>query len=198
MKISVILGHPYKKSFNHAIALVTLKTLQESCHEVFYHDLYEEKFDPLISDLEFVEDTSGNELVEKHCQEIKESEGIIIIHPNWWGQPPAILKGWVDRVLRSNIAYGFQNGDSGGGIPQGLLKARKAMVFNTSNTPEDRELKIFGDPLETIWRNCIFDFCGVKDFYRKMFRVIADSTIEQRMEWLKEVKEVVLMNFPKE
>lgn len=198
MKISVILGHPYLKSFNHAIADVTLKTLQENGHEVFYHDLFAEKFDPVIMGQELVEDLSGNELVEKHCQEIKESEGIIIIHPNWWGQPPAILKGWVDRVLRPNIAYGFAEGDSGGGLPLGLLKASKAIVFNTSNTPEDRELSVFGDPLETIWRNCIFDFCGVKDFYRKIFRVIADSTLEQRLEWLEEVKKVILMSFPKE
>jgi hypothetical protein len=53
-----------------------------------------------------------------------------------------------------------------------LLKAKTGLVFNTSNTNADSENKIFGDPLETIWKNCIFDFCGVKQFDRKIFRII--------------------------
>jgi NAD(P)H dehydrogenase (quinone) len=42
-----------------------------------------------------------------------------------------------------------------------LLKAKTALVFNTSNTAEEREQMVFGDPLETIWKNCIFGLCGV-------------------------------------
>jgi len=42
-----------------------------------------------------------------------EASGIVIVHPNWWGQPPAILKGWVDRVLRPGVAYEFTEGDQG-------------------------------------------------------------------------------------
>lgn len=42
------------------------------------------------------------------------------------------------------------------GIPRGLLKADTAIIFNTSNTPEEREMNVFGDPLETLWKNCIF------------------------------------------
>ena len=53
-------------------------------------------------------------------------------------QPPAILKGWIDRVMRPGVAYEFLEGGSGKGVPNGLLKAKAALVFNTSNTPEDR------------------------------------------------------------
>jgi len=78
------------------------------------------------------------------------------------------------------------------------LIAEIAMVFNTSNTPAEREIRVFGDPLERIWRDCVFDFCGIKNFYRKMFRVIASSTLKEREEWLEEVKETVNTYFPKE
>lgn len=61
-------------------------------HEVFFHNLYEEKFDAIITKNELITDTTNDNLVEQHCQEIKEADGIVIIHPNWWGQPPAILK----------------------------------------------------------------------------------------------------------
>lgn len=191
MKISVLLGHPYQKSFNYAIAETVKKRLLELGHEVYFHDLYEEKFDAVLTGYELVNGTSTDHLTERHCTEIMEADGIVIIHPNWWGQPPAILKGWIDRVLRQGTAYAFDENDAGAGVPEGLLKAKMAIVFNTSNTPEERELKVFGDPLETLWKYCIFHFCGVDNFYRKMFRVIADSTMEQRSEWLGEVKEII-------
>lgn len=191
MKISVIIGHPNKKSFNYAIAVTVKDRLSENGHEVFFHDLYEERFDAVLTGYELVNGTSTDRLVEQHCVEIKEADGIVIIHPNWWGQPPAILKGWVDRVLRQGVAYAFDENDNGAGVPQGLLKAKASLVFNTSNTPEKRELEVFGDPLDTIWKNCILDFCGIKNYFRKMFSVIADSTLEQRKGWLKEVTEVI-------
>ncbi len=196
MKLSVILGHPYPQSFNSAIAQTVVKKLGENGHSVYFHDLYEEKFNPVIPDNELISDISDDNLVRKHQQEIKEADGIIIIHPNWWGQPPAILKGWIDRVLRENVAYTFPAGDSGGGLPTGLLKAKTGLVINTSNTPQEREENVFGDPLERIWKDCIFDFCGITVFDRIMFRIIADSTPEIRMQWLDEVKELVDKYFP--
>ena len=112
-----------------------------------------------------------------------------------WGQPLGILKGWIDRVFRPDTAYRFLDGDDGEGIPVGLMKARKAIVFNTSNTPADRENEVFGDPLELLWRKCIFDLCGIKSFYRKIFRVVVTSTEPQRKGWLAEVEETVSKHF---
>lgn len=119
----------------------------------------------------------------------------MVIHPNWWGQPPAILKGWVDRVVRVGVAYQFEEGDSGEGVPIGLLQAKKAVVFNTSNTSEQRENEVFGDPLERLWKDCIFDLCGVKHFYRKMYRVIVTSTLDQRKVWLQDVQQIIREQF---
>lgn len=197
MNVSVILGHPYENSFNAAIAKAAAEALEEHGHTVIFHDLYQEGFNPVISKEELVSDHTENPLVIEHQQEIREADGVIIIHPNWWGQPPAILKGWVDRVLRENVAYTFPEGDNGGGLPIGLLKAKAALVFNTSNTPEKRENEVFGDPLERLWRDCIFDFCGVKVFDRRMFRVIADSSEEERKQCIFLTKEMVRHYFPK-
>ncbi|HEX3013995.1 MAG TPA: NAD(P)H-dependent oxidoreductase [Methanobacterium sp.] len=198
MKILVILGHPKQGSFNHAIADITVTKLRKNSHDVIYHDLHAEKFDPLLSGEEIPKDAKLDPLIEKHCKEISEAEGIIIVHPNWWGQPPAILKGYIDRVIRAGVAYEFLEGDDGEGIPNGLLKAEIAIIFNTSNTPEKREMEVFGDPLEIIWKNCIFDLCGVKNFYRKMYRVIVTSSQEERQQWLEDVEKIVDEYFPPE
>ncbi len=195
MKISVILGHPYEKSFNAAIADAVVKILIKNNHTVFFHNLYLENFDPVMTGEEILTDSPKNSLVKIHCDEIKNADGIVIVHPNWWGQPPAILKGWVDRVLHHGLAYQFTEDDSGGGIPKGLLKAEKAIIFNTSNTGESREFELFGDPLERLWKDCIFNYCGVSRVFRKTYRIISDSTYEQRSAWLDDVKKIIEEHF---
>jgi NAD(P)H dehydrogenase (quinone) len=197
MKISVILGHPDKKSFNHAIAEMAVETLRENGHEVAFHDLHREKFPAILPAAEIPRNAALPPVIAVHCAEIKAAEGIIVVHPNWWGQPPAILKGWIDRVLRPGVAYKFAEGDSiGAGELIGLLKADSVLVFNTSNTSEERENGVYGDPLELIWKNNMFISCGVKKYYRKTFRVVVASTLEQRRKWLGEVKEITAGCFP--
>jgi NAD(P)H dehydrogenase (quinone) len=98
--------------------------------------------------------------------------------------------------MRPGVAYKFLEGDKGEGIPLGLLKAKAAIVFNTANTPSKREQMVFGDPLQLLWKNCIFDLCGVRKFYREMFTVVVTSTPDQRQEWLRKVHEVVNKYFP--
>jgi putative NADPH-quinone reductase len=198
MRVSVILAHPDARSFNHAIARAAIEQLASvNGHQVFFHDLYKEKFDPLLFSEEITEGGRVPGPILSHCREIAQAHGIVVVHPNWWGQPPAILKGWIDRVLRPGVAYEFVEGDSGEGIPNGLLKAETAMVFNTSNTETLREAKIFGDPLETIWRNCIFGLCGVPGFYRRTFSVIVTSTSDQRRQWLDDVRGSIDRFFPR-
>ena len=196
MNISIILAHPDPASFNHAIADAAAAAASRQGHTVHLHDLCAEGFDPLLPAAEIPRDADLPDLVALHCREIAAADGIVIVHPNWWGQPPAILKGWVDRVIRPGVAYRFDEGDSGEGVPAGLLRARAALVFNTSNTPERRERDVFGDPLETIWKNCIFALCGVSGFYRRMFGVVVTSTADERAAWLAEVESTVGRYFP--
>ena len=196
MQILVILGHPDPNSLNHAIASVVCDSLRNNGHSVLFHDLCAEKFDPFLPKEEIPENGIVPDSIQKYCEELRSADGIVIIHPNWWGQPPAILKGWIDRVIRPGIAYQFEEGDSGEGIPIGLLKARAAVVFNTSNTPDERENSTFGDPLEGIWKRCIFDLCGVHTFHRRTFNVVITSSPDQRRKWLNEAREITANVFP--
>jgi NAD(P)H dehydrogenase (quinone) len=193
MTVTVVLGHPYPRSFNHAIAERVVGALQSAGHAVAFHDLYAEGFDPLLTGHELAtDDVRTNALVEQHCREIRIADAIVVVHPNWWGMPPAIVKGWIDRVFRPGVAYQFAGDDDGSGVPAGLLRARAAVVLTTSNTPAERERQVFGDPLETIWRNCVFGFCGVAQVVRRNFGVIAGSGGQQRAEWLAEAAATVL------
>jgi putative NADPH-quinone reductase len=196
VNVLVVLAHPERGSLNHAIAAETVRALERAGHAVVFHDLCAEGFDPVLAPGEAPRDGAVDPAVRRHCEELASADGIVVVHPNWWGAPPAILKGWIDRVFRPGVAYAFGEGDGGEGVPTGLLRARAALVLNTSNTPEARERAAFGDPLEAIWKRCVFDLCGVRDVRRRTFGVVVTSTPEQRRAWLAEVEELVRGAFP--
>ena len=196
MHVVVIVAHPNRASLNHAIAATCANTLAGNGHNVIAHDLYAEEFDPLLPLGELAREAELPAAIRRHCDEIAVADGIVIVHPNWWGQPPAIMKGWIDRVLRPGVAYKFIEGDSGEGVPVGLLKAKVAIVFNTSNTPPEREQQAFGDPLESTWKRCIFGLCGVSNVHRETFSVVVTSTPDQRQAWLEKARTLVNACFP--
>jgi putative NADPH-quinone reductase len=98
--------------------------------------------------------------------------------------------------MRPGVAYRFAEGNKGDGELIGLLKASVVLVYNTSNTPEARESTMYGDPLESLWKNNLFISCGAKSYFRKNFGVIITSTPEQRQKWLEEVGAITKKHFP--
>jgi len=103
-------------------------------------------------------------------REIASADGIVIVHPNWWECRRAILKGWIDRVLRMEVAYRFVAKDKGEGVPRRLFqRTETAIVFNTAIRRIDRERTVLATRLETLWKKCVFDLCGVKNVQRRTF-----------------------------
>ena len=190
MKVSLILGHPSPGSFNHAIVATAAETLRARGVVVTVHDLYAEQFDPVYTAKELLRDAVLPPVIEQHCCEIGEADGVIIVHPNYWGRPPAMLCGWVDRVIRPGRAYRFVPDGKGGARPEGLLKLKTALVFTTANTPDDIERSAYGDPLETHWSKVVFGLCGVP-CVRRSFSSVIVSTPEQRAVWLEDVRRLV-------
>jgi putative NADPH-quinone reductase len=168
-----------------------MEALQRHGCGVRLHDLYAEKFDPVMGGDEFSKTAVLPPQIALHCDEIGEADGIVIVHPNWWSQPPAILKGWVDRALRPGRAYNFVAGPNGEGKPVGLLKARAALVITTANTPQDKEEAFLGDPLGLFWQKVVFGLCGVPNNHRLIFSPVIVSKPEQRAQWLREVEQTV-------
>lgn len=193
MKALIVIGNPGSGSFSHAMAAVAREALAARGAEILFHDLYAEGFNP-VQPVGEAGNTGpaasglADSLIERHCADLVAADLILVFHPNWWGQPPAILKGWIDRVFRLGTAYGYPPGTGYEGVPVGLLKARAALVFNTSNTPPAREQEVFGDPLQDIWTRCVFPLCGITSVTRRMFGPVAGSGAGAREAWLTEVR----------
>jgi len=133
MATTVIYAHPYEGSFNHAILQETQKLLaakNEACRVI---DLYAEGFNPVYSKEELALFSQGqalDPLVQKYQQMIKESRRLIFIFPIWWADMPAIVKGFLDKVLLKQFAYV----ESKTGL-KGLLDIDEVLVVSTSTAP---------------------------------------------------------------
>ena len=201
MKLLSLLAHPRPGSFCHALSDAVSSALAGAGHVLVHHDLYADGFDPGLpadeawtsgSQAELALARSGDPRLQGHRRDIAQAEGLLVVHPDWWGMPPAILVGWLDRVLVPGVAYRLERGD---GPPQGLLRLHRALVLNTSDTPPDREREVFGDPLATIWGRCVLPFCGVHALRRSMFGPIAGSDPAQRAGWLAAATATALATF---
>jgi NAD(P)H dehydrogenase (quinone) len=188
MKVLLVLAHPNAGSFNHALAGAVKETLVERGHEVWFHDLYAEKYDPLLGAEELGKSAVLPPGIEAHCRELEEADGLVIVHPNWWSAPPAVMRGWVDRVFRPGRAYQFVPDGKGGARPAGLLRLRAALILNTANTPQEQEERLYGDPLEAHWVRVVFGICGVPRVVRRNFSPVIGSTLEARHGWLEETR----------
>ncbi|TCS68170.1 NAD(P)H-dependent oxidoreductase [Effusibacillus lacus] len=187
--VYVVLGHPERNSFNHAIAGKVAELLRVNGHDVYFHDLYEEKFDPVLRESKLFENAPISSVIQEHCRQLSVADGVVVVHPNWWGQPPAMIKGWIDQVMRPGIAYRFVQDETGHMFPHGLLSSKTILVINTANSTHTDGL------LQKIWEYT-FVSCGVKNFHYQLLGGIAASSTEQRKEWLAKVKETVQELFP--
>ncbi|OXM70101.1 NAD(P)H-dependent oxidoreductase [Amycolatopsis vastitatis] len=192
--VVVLLAHPRPGSFNHALADRVRDALAGAGRPVWFHDLYAEGFDPVLTAEEaYTSGTRAEEflaatpdpLVRRHRDELRDATGLVAIHPNWWGKPPAILAGWLDRILVPGVAYRL---DDAGGAPESLLGLRRLLVVNTSDTTEERERTLFGDPLDAIWRRCLAPYLGEPAVSRMVLRVVADAGEHRRAGWLDDVE----------
>lgn len=127
---TLILAHPYEKSFCHEI----LNVIKDHDPELQVIDLYQDEFNPTISKEELAQYNSGavtDELVIKYQKLLKQTTNLIIVTPIWWNSIPAILKGFFDKVFSKHFAYK----ESSMGVTGNLKNIKKAQIITTSNSP---------------------------------------------------------------
>ncbi|MEW2218424.1 NAD(P)H-dependent oxidoreductase [Streptomyces sp. NPDC006990] len=121
-------------------------------------------------------DGDADPVLERHRARVAEADALVCVHPNWWGMPPAVLTGWVQRVPVPGVAYKLTAADS---EPAGL-SADRALVLNTSDTPAEREEREFDDPLGNTWGACVLPYTGITDVRRAVFRTVTDADPARR------------------
>lgn len=131
MKALVVYCHPDPDSFTAAVKAVVIDRLEKAGAEIRLIDLYGEGFDPLLSRSEWqgYENTDTNaDGVKDHADALLWCDSLIFVYPTWWYGQPAMLKGWLDRVLIPGVAFHMPDGKD---IKPGLHNIRRLAVFTT-------------------------------------------------------------------
>lgn len=134
MRCLVVYCHPIPQSFCAALRDTALAALSERGWEVRLVDLYAEGFDPVLSAEERrnMEHAPTDPKLAPHIDNLKWAEAILFVYPTWWYGLPAMLKGWLDRVWWTDVAFALP--------PDGVIvplmgHVRKIGVVTTCGAP---------------------------------------------------------------
>lgn len=132
-------------------------------HDVVLENLYESKFDPVLTAEErksYYDKTYDSSCVNRQVQRLLKADAIVIIFPTWWFGFPAILKGWFDRVWVPTVAY--DHADDFGPIKPRLNNLKKAFVLTTLGAPWWYDFFILRKPIKRIIRSALLGACARK------------------------------------
>jgi NAD(P)H dehydrogenase (quinone) len=108
MKCLVVYCHPVPESFGAAVRETVLAALATRGAEVRLVDLYAEGFDPVLSTDErrsYNDHPPRDPRLIPHLENLKWADTVLFVYPTWWYGLPAMLKGWLDRVWATEVAF---------------------------------------------------------------------------------------------
>lgn len=153
MKTLIVFAHPVPESFNASILKTVSNELNAKAFEVQLLDLYKENFEPRMSAAERIAYMDGGNTtptkttVDKYIQQLQWAESLIMIYPTWWMGPPAILKGWFERVWLPGVVAEF----GPGGIKPKLTHLKKILIITTHGASRWR-MALIGNPPKRMMR----------------------------------------------
>ena len=202
-KTLILYAHPEPTSFSAALMRTAVGVLTEHGEEVAVSDLYAQNFDAAAgrNDFETTADahrfhyqTEQLYATQHHSfaadlaqeqQKFLDADRIVMVFPLWWGGPPAILKGWIDRVLACGIAY-----TDGARFTTGLHPAKQGLLcVSTGGTTERfREDDVYGPIEKVLWplQHLTFDYMGMSTLPPFIAYAAPRISAEQRAVYLQQ------------
>jgi NAD(P)H dehydrogenase (quinone) len=173
MRILLVYCHPAPDSFQRSILGDLSGRLEHDGHTVRVLDLYGEGFDPVLP-LEAWRAHRRNEGhaegLSEHLAALGEAEGLILVYPTWWYGPPAMLKGWFDRIWQPGVAFAIENGAF---QTRYLARVKRFAAITTYGSPRWFIEGIVGDPgRRQLMRGLALQFArGVRTRWRPIYGV---------------------------
>lgn len=135
---AVIVAHPCEDSFTQALASHAVAGLRAAGHHVDVLDLYAIGFRAAMSVEErqaYHSDTPIlDPMVEEHAAILKRAHTLVFVYPTWWSGLPAVLKGWLERVLVPGVGFVFDERTDK--IRPGLTNVRRLIGISTYGSPK--------------------------------------------------------------
>ena len=179
-RVLVILAHPAEDSLCHALAASYVAGAQQSGAEVRRLDLGRMSFDPMLRQGYRETQHMEPDLVVAQ-QELLWAQHLVFVYPTWWGTMPALLKGFLDRVLLPGFAFRYRRDSVWW---DRLLAGRSAQLITTMDTPPWYYRWFYRQPGHEQMRRTVLEFCGIRPVRVKSFGPVRSATPGQRARWL--------------
>ena len=186
MRVLLVHCHPFERSFCAAISERLSESFDASTASLVYHDLYAESPDPVLSGAEIARRYSLEQSIQSYSNELIDADLVVAVHPDWWSGPPALLKGWIERVFRPGVAYDWQGEEFQEKHHVPLLTGKELWVFATT----DKEPSDQPGAIEQFWRD-LADYSGMLLTTFRLFSGMRKSGHRERRGWLKELDSFV-------
>lgn len=173
--VTVILGHPRPGSFGEALAEAYAAGAREAGAEVRLVRLYETRFDPHVRTSSPRQQALEPDL-EAIRQRIEESDHLVFVYPLWWATMPALLKGFLDRILLPDFAFAVDPHSLSG--YRKLLGGRSAQLIITMDTPKPVFRILYRSAGERAMRSGVLRFCGISAVRSRIFGGLKDRAPE--------------------
>ncbi len=155
MNVLVVVSHPRKDSLTFQIADRFVQGLAEAGHGYEILDLHEIGFDPILREMDEPDYTQEKQVfspeVETEMERLKKHDAVAFVFPLWWWHLPAMLKGYVDRVMNNGFAYGANK----------LPHQQILWIALSGVTEEQMQKRNYGQSIANLLNVGIADYCGV-------------------------------------
>jgi NAD(P)H dehydrogenase (quinone) len=185
-RILMVYGTPKAVSFCHALADAYAQGARGEGHVVRTLKLGELEFDPVLHHGYEQSQNLEHDLLEAQRQ-IHWAEHLVLVYPVWWGGVPALLSGFLDRVLMPGFAFKVHGRRH---AANELLKGRTAELLATLDTSPRYFRWVYGAPAHRQMTRSVLAFCGIKVKRLTEFAPVQTSTEEQRQRWLHKAQQL--------
>ena len=145
MRILYVYCHPLEESFHGSIKTTATAALARAGHEVDLCDLYAEGFDPVLSAegrRSYHDERVNRQGLEGYVERLERAEGLVVQFPTWCFGPPAMLKGFFDRLFMPGVAFDITDPAN---VRPLLQNIEKVIGVSTYGRPRSRAILV-GDP----------------------------------------------------
>ena len=196
MKTLIVYYHPYKGSYCNAILSAVKAGLKKAGCPSKLINLAKDGFDPVMREKDiraFAELGSGrtealldlDPFVLRYKKKLEWAERLIMIFPIWWMTTPAMVKGFIDKVIFPGVAYVMDDGK----LKSRLKSLKQITVITTMNTPADLYETLFGNSIEGSLIKGTFNQIGIHDAEWISLNKVKQVDYDVRARWLDDLKE---------
>jgi len=183
-KIMIVVGHPHVDSYCEALAGAYRRGAEAGGHEVRLFALAEMTFDPILR-----EGYRREQPLEPDLAAAREAfvacDHAVLVFPLWCGDMPAILKGFIERVLQPDL-LAIQA--AGGQASWKLFKGKSARIVMTMGMPGWFYRWYYGAHALKLLKRNILHFIGIKPVHATIYGMIEAVGDDKRRQWLREVE----------